>query len=163
MGAGDTSSNARGRGTARKVVTGRTLPKDSTTAPYKMSKNPIGRPRSKARAQSLEILTRQEKHTKEDWEMEEIEENRQPQEPKIKEDTSNSPSTIGNQDLTRNPDKRREEEEDTEKTDNNRDGNQDKKEGKEGENDELRDPNTTTSREIMRKIRYRTEIKPLEN
>jgi hypothetical protein len=71
MVAGGTSSSARGRGATRKLLSGRTLPKDSISAPYKLNKNPVGRPRSKSRTKSEDNPESHQEPPQEDSEMEE--------------------------------------------------------------------------------------------
>jgi hypothetical protein len=126
MVAGGTNSNTRGRGTARKIVTGRTLPK-RTVAPYKADRVYTGRTRSKSRAKSLEDSQEHREDLQEDLEMEETQKDT---EPKMLKDNPNRAQTPKNQPSASSLDKGK---------------------GREVE--------TGESREVLRKIRYRAEIK----
>jgi hypothetical protein len=70
-----TNSSARGRGITRKLLGGRTPPKDLVTAQYKAHKNPVGRPRSKSRAKSADTPKSRQEASQEDLEIEDTPEN----------------------------------------------------------------------------------------
>lgn len=155
MVAGGTSSNNRGRGTARKLLAGRTLPKDSAAAPYKVDKNSTGRPRSKGRAQSLEFPTKQKDPHYEDLEMEGTQQN---SEEETREINSDSLQTSKEQTPTLNTNKGKEKERDSDEG-TLQDNYQNEEEENIEKEEKTRRAQNPLGREILRRTRFRSEIK----